>query len=73
MAVNAKCLIEVTCSKRPFQKIVKSWSAIGFEWFGANNPVLPKLLGEMRTNKMAVHTDADGTVYTFTPLDEVDL
>lgn len=72
MAVNGKCRVEVTCSKRPFQKVVKTWAAIGFEWFGANNPVLPKLLDDMRANNIAVHEDHDGTVYTFTPLDGID-
>lgn len=71
--VNGKCEIEVTCSKRPFQTVTKTWAAIGFEWFGANNPVLPDLLAQMREKKDAVYEDRDGVVYVFTPKGPIDV
>lgn len=69
--VNSKCRIEVTCSKRPMQTVTKTWSAIGWEWFGVNHPALPELLNQMISDGMGVYTDEHDIVYTFTPLDNI--
>lgn len=70
--VNGKCRVEVTCSKRPLQKITKTWAAIGFEWFGPKHKALPQILGDMKRSGVAVYIDEDCTVYTFTPLDNIE-
>lgn len=72
MAVNPKCGVEVTCSKRPFQKVVKTWSAIGFEWFGANHKALPSILEGMRSEGFGIYEEND-ILYTFVPIDDIDI
>lgn len=72
MAVNPRARIEIMHSKRGVQVITKTWSALGFEWLGASNPILPKLLTELRETGKAQITDASGTAY-LTLIDPIDL
>lgn len=63
MKVNARALIEITHSKRGLTKIEKTWAAIGFEWLGAKNPLLPELLKSLHETGKAQVTDSNGTTY----------
>lgn len=63
MAVNPKARIQITHSSRGTQTIVKTWSALGWEWFGPKNPILPTLLANLRATGKAQVTDASGTAY----------
>ena len=59
--VNPKARIEITHSAYGDRVIRKSWAALGFEWLGAKNPALPKLLKELHETGTAIYEDAKGT------------
>lgn len=63
MKVNNKARIRITHSKRFGQELTKTWAALGFEWFGLNNPAIPSILESLHTTGEAQVTDASGTVY----------
>lgn len=70
MTVNAKAKIIITHSKRPFQTIEKTWSALVFEWFGPKDPRVEKILNDLKENKRSVIEDSSG-VCIFTTSDEL--
>jgi hypothetical protein len=61
MKVNPKARIEIMHSARGLQTIQKTWSGIGFDWLGANNPLLPKILKELHETGVSHIKDASGT------------
>lgn len=69
--VNAKCRVEITCSKRPMQTVTKTWETLAWEWFGPKHPALPEILDQMFDKGVGIYTDEHGVVYTFTPLDGI--
>lgn len=54
--------VELTHSKRPFQSIVKTWSAFGFEWLGAKNPLVKTIYETLIAYGVATITDDSGTL-----------
>lgn len=74
MKPNPKARIEITHSKRFGQSIVKTWSALGWEWFGPKHPALPVIYEALRATGKATYSgnDSDGTFY-FKSLDNIEL
>lgn len=68
--VNAQAKITITHSKRPFQTIQKTWSALVFEWFGPKDPRVEKILKDLKANKICILQDGSG-VCTFTTSDDL--
>ncbi len=66
MKVNVQAKITLMHSARGVQSIVKTWSSLGFEFFGAKNPMLPELLKSLHKTGKAEYTDASGTLYMST-------
>lgn len=63
MKVNGKARIEITHSARGMTTVTKTWAALGFEWFGAKNPVLPGLLKSLHETGKGEYLDGAGTLY----------
>ncbi|AFH14720.1 hypothetical protein LU11_gp189 [Pseudomonas phage Lu11] len=60
MKVNPKAKIDITHSAHPGKSTTKSWSGVGFEWLGAKNPELDRILGELYKNGKAEVDDGKG-------------
>lgn len=70
MKVNSQAQIKIMHSARGVQVIEKTWSALGWEWFGPKNPILPKLLHDLAEKGEAQIEDASGVCY-FTTTDKM--
>lgn len=67
--VNPRARIEITHSKRGTQSVIKTWSALGWEWLGPKNPLLPKLLEDLASTGRAQIDEGEHGVTYFRALD----
>ena len=72
MKANPKARIQIMHSKRGTQVVEKTWSALGWEWFGSKHPDLPMIFEELKTKGICYYSSdqTDGT-FTFKALDKM--
>lgn len=70
MKVNPTARIRIMHSARGTQTVEKTWSALGFEWFGPKHPALPTIAMSLHTTGKATYTEDGGTL-SMTALDPV--
>jgi hypothetical protein len=60
MMVNGRAKVIITHEAYPGKSTTKTWSGVGFEWLGAKNPELGRILGELYTKGTSQVNDGKG-------------
>ena len=62
MQIMPSTILEISHSKRGLQTIEKTWASLGFEWFGAKNPILKTIKDDLESKGISQINDESGVL-----------